>query len=94
MIVERLTFDVKIGRRQEAIEWFKADRERCGTDYRILDLRFGTGSKIATEMEFSDHAEREQYWSEYQANLDPEWLDKALEALESWNAREIWRVVE
>ena len=90
MIVERLTFDTKLGSQGAAIEFLKADRERVGGDWRVYASQFATGSKVAVELEFADHAEREAWWSDWSAKLPPEWSEKFGEAIESWNAHELW----
>ena len=96
MIVHRLEFTVKAGRSVDAIEWFKWDRKRIGSNHRIYYNRMGSGHRIAVEAEFENLGELEKWWAEYTANLasvsDPP--VNFHEAIENFYSKEVWDLIE
>lgn len=95
MIVQRLTFLAKSGRRMEAAELASAERERTGSTHRIYRSYLGPRNTIAVEFEFEDLEEMEAFWSEWYATPESSaFLEKWNDLLEASGTSEIWTLVE
>jgi hypothetical protein len=95
MIVQRLTFQVKGGRRLEAAKLASAERERTGGTHRIYLSYLGRYDTIATEFEFEDLEAMETFWSEWFATPESAvFLKKWNDLLEAPRTNEVWTLVE
>jgi hypothetical protein len=95
MIVQRLTFTARSGRRMEAAELARAERERIGGTHRIYLGDIGPRNDIAMEFEFAGLGEMEACWSDWFATPESAtFMKKWDELLEAHRTNEIWTVVE
>ena len=95
MIVQRLTFTARSGRRLEAAELARAEREQMGGTYRIYLGDIGPRNDLAMEFEFEGLGEMEAFWSEWFATPESAAFMEKWDALfEAHRTNEIWAVIE
>jgi hypothetical protein len=95
MIVQRLTWQVKIGQRAAAAELARAERERVGGTHRIYRGYLGSFDTVAMEFEFEGFDEMETFWSEWFATPESAaFLEKWHDLLEARTTNEVWTLVE
>ena len=98
MIVDRRTYNIKLGHMQEAIELLKFEinaviEQGISLPYRIHISRFGRFDQLATEYEFENLAAQEKFWTEWQPK-NPEFIDKWFGLMQGEIQLEIWDLVE
>jgi hypothetical protein len=95
MIVQRLTFLIKGGRRGEVMQLAAAEREQTGGTHRIYLSYLGRYDTIAMEFEFEGLAEMEAFWDRWFATPEADaFLEKWNDLLEAERTNEIWTLVE
>ncbi len=97
MIVQRITWKVKMGAEDKAIEmlmpYLRGENYPLRRVYRPL-IASGAYGVIAAEFEFENQAELERTWQEWLATEDAnEFMPKWNELLESGGS-ELWELVE
>ncbi len=101
MIVNRRTFNVKVGCMEEAVALvlgeIAADSERGGYTgrIRVYTSSIGTFDQMAVEWEYQDLAEYENRWAEWGAQqTTPALMQKFLELTKEGGTNEIWTLEE
>ena len=95
MIVNRLTYTVKLGRMQELLDFVNADRKKHGYNYRMYQSNIGTFDQVAFELEFEDLAAFDKFWSEWIALPETAaFMEKFNEMTLPGGTNEIWNLIE
>jgi hypothetical protein len=98
MIVDRRTWNIKLGHDGEALDLIKAEfaalkaRDAC-PPYRIYLSRIGQFSQIAAEYEFENLAAQEKFWAEWRPST-PEFIEHWFGLNRGEIQIEIWDLVE
>lgn len=79
MIVERWTWKVKHGCRDEVIELGKAAVEEFGVTPRICTFAFGPWDIVISDLEFESEEDRKKLWAD---------VDWSQPALAEWSKKE------
>jgi hypothetical protein len=105
MIVERQVLITKLGKMNEVLEIVKAEQERVQQAYSVSDSvsagasrnyvpYIGPFNQIVLEYEWNDMAEREAFWSAWEASPEAKAIRKKWEQLlEPGGGVELWRLV-
>jgi hypothetical protein len=98
MIVDRRTYNIKLGHDPEAIELIKAEfaalTERdASPPYRIYVSRIGQFSQMAVEFEFENLAAQERFWAEWRPN-NPEFIEEWFGLNRGEIQIKVWDLVE
>lgn len=101
MIVNRRTFNVKVGCMEEAVALvlgeIAADSERGGYTgrIRVYTSSIGTFDQMAVEWEYQDLAEYEEMWAEWAAlPTTAAFMQKWIELVKEGGTNEIWDLAE
>jgi hypothetical protein len=78
MIVDRRTYNIKLGQAEEAVELIKAElvaaKEASHTySYRVYVCQIGQWGQVAVEFEFDNLAQQEAFWSGWRPK-NPEFI--------------------
>jgi hypothetical protein len=98
MIVDRRTWNIKLGHGGEALDLIKAEfaalqaRDAC-PPYRIYLSRTGQFSQIAAEYEFENLAAQEKFWAEWRPS-SPKFIEDWFGLNRGEIQIEIWDLVE
>ena len=97
MIVQRLTFHVKVGCMQQVVDLVKAEGAKLENPpkWRAYTPRFtGVGDVFVEELEFENLTQLEEHWDAWFARPDnPEFFQKFHQLIEPGTANEIWDLV-
>jgi hypothetical protein len=97
MIVQRVTFKVKLGCMDKLVELFKAQVATWDKpiNWRAYTIRFGESDRVAIEFEYENLAEFDKVetamWAKPEA---AKFYKKTLELIETGGTIEIWNLVE
>lgn len=93
MIVYRMTFNIKPGHLDEAREMVLAEIKRVNwhRPIRLYTSKMGRFDTLATENDFANLAEYEQYWNDWLATSAARtFIEKWNPLLEPGGAQELW----
>ena len=92
MLVNRWTFNVKIGRMSEAVDLAK-EAKNFADIKRMYVSNVGEQDRLCAELEFEDYAAYGAYWSAWGEDLDNQaWLKKWQQLIERPVLNEIWEL--
>jgi hypothetical protein len=97
MIVERRTYAVKVANLRAIVEMIKEGHQVLDytPPFRILLPEVSPYAVVVHELEFKDLAERQKFWTDWQAGEKaPAVIKKAQELFELGGGGEIWRIAE
>jgi len=98
MLVHRVTFELKMGADQKAIEMLKEAQTMIKAPHgvRIFNSYIGgTGSVVVYDLEFENVAELEAFWAEWFALPGtPAFMERWHELLATNSSNSVFRVVE
>ena len=95
MILQRITFNVKVGCLNKLVELINAARAQATKEFRIYTSYIAPLDKLVEEIEFENMAELEKFWADFWANPGtPELMDKFNQLVETGGTNEVWNVVE
>ena len=91
MIVERLTFKVKVGCRAKFIELTKAVVEEAGMTSRVFSYRFGPHDIVISDLEFESMEDHRKFWDDldWSQPKAAEWYKKEADLTESGQTNEL-----
>jgi hypothetical protein len=98
MIVDRRTWNIKLGHHQEAVDLVKAEfaalKERGACPpFRIYVSRIGQWGQIAAEYEFENLAAQEKFWAEWRPS-NPKFIEEWFGLNRGEIQIEVWDLVE
>ena len=96
MIVDRFTWKVKAGCKEEVVQLVKALAEEAGMTPRVCTFTYGPRDIVTSDFEFETEEDRGKYWEDFDwsAPAFSEWHKKYPDLTESYegNHRELLRV--
>jgi hypothetical protein len=97
MIVERNTYPVKMGAEQGADDLVKNLMELVGPweAYRIYIPSIGPSEVVATETEYKDSEQPQEWWANLRGRPEmPEWVKEWHQLRKPGSSQEIWELAE
>lgn len=95
-MVQRITYVVKVGKQDEAVELLKAGADHLENvaPSRVYGHRFGPRDTVAIELEVENLAELERFWGEWQAAPETAAVVEKWDRLvEPGGTTEIWKLL-
>ena len=92
MIVQRITWKVKVGCKNEFIELTKAVVEEQGLTPRVCSYVFGPYDVVTSDLEFETEEDQQKYHTDWSKPKTAEWAKKHAELTESGTTVELLRV--
>jgi hypothetical protein len=95
MFAHRLTFRVKTGHMDEALEMIKGEIAKGGAPSRVYQSYISPGNVIIQDLEFESLAELQAFWAEWFSKPETaEFVQKWDQLVESTVTNEVWQIVE
>jgi hypothetical protein len=97
MIVQRITFHVKSGRGEKAIEMIKEAQKTLSppNGAQIYDSNIGPFNTILYDLKFESLAECEAFWEKWWSLPEtPAFMERWNELVTNRGGSEIWRLVD
>jgi hypothetical protein len=94
MIVQRITWNVKVGCADKCVELLKAECAKWKVKWRIYTPNIAKMDKVAGETEFESLAELEKFWTEWFASPGTaEFWKKYNELVDTGGTNETWNLM-
>ena len=94
MIIQRITFPVKVGCRDEFIKLTKAVVAEMGLTPRVCSYRFGPYDVVISDLVFETEEDRQKFWAEVDWSTPKavEWVKRGHELREFGTTTELLQV--